>query len=223
MLPCCAAAVLLALGLSAHARPEDTGASLRARVAAHVRERQADLLREYVELLAIPNVASDGAGIARNASHIVRMLERRGVEARLLDGEGGPPAVYGELEAGAPRTVAFYAHYDGQPVEPERWTSPPWTPVLRDGPLRPGAHTLDLASLAPPLDGEWRLFARSASDDKAPILAILAALDALRASAVTPSVNLRLFFEGEEEAGSPHLAAVLARNRERLGADAWIL
>jgi acetylornithine deacetylase/succinyl-diaminopimelate desuccinylase-like protein len=216
-------AALLALGLSAPARPEEAGPALRARVSAHVRERQAHLLREYVELLALPNLASDGPGIARNAAHIVGMLQRRGVEARLLDGEGGPPVVYGELRAGAPRTVVLYAHYDGQPVEPERWTSPPWTPVLRDGPLRPGARTLDLASLDPPLDGEWRLFARSASDDKAPILAILAALDALRASAVPPSVNLKLFFEGEEEAGSPHLAAVLARNRERLRADAWLL
>jgi acetylornithine deacetylase/succinyl-diaminopimelate desuccinylase-like protein len=131
--------------------------------------------------------------------------------------------VFGRLDAGAPRTVVLYAHYDGQPVEPERWASPPWTPVLRDGPLGPGARVLDLASLRAPLDGEWRLFARSASDDKAPILAVLAALDALRASSVTPSVNLRLFLEGEEEAGSPHLAAVLARNRDLLRADAWLL
>jgi tRNA modification GTPase TrmE len=185
--------------------------------------RQLELLREYVELLALPNVASDEAGIRRNAAHIVRMLERRGVAARLLDGEGGPPLVYGELSVGAPRTVVFYVHYDGQPVEPERWTSPPWTPVLRDGPLRPGAKTLDLGSLKGPLDGEWRIFARSASDDKAPILAILAALDALKAVGARPSVNLKLLFEGEEEAGSPHLAAVLAKNRELLKADAWLL
>jgi acetylornithine deacetylase/succinyl-diaminopimelate desuccinylase-like protein len=89
---------------------------------------------------------------------------------------------------------------DGQPVEPERWASPPWAPVLRDGPLKPGARTIDLASLRGPLDPEWRVFARSASDDKAPILAIPAALDALKALGVKPSVNLKLFFEGEEEA-----------------------
>jgi acetylornithine deacetylase/succinyl-diaminopimelate desuccinylase-like protein len=141
----------------------------------------------------------------------------------LLDGEGGPPVVYGELSVGAPRTVVLYAHYDGQPVEPERWTTPPWSPVLRDGPLRPGARSIDLASLRAPIDGEWRVFARSASDDKAPILAVAAALDALRALEVRPSVNLKLLFEGEEEAGSPHLAAVLAKNRELLGADAWLL
>jgi acetylornithine deacetylase/succinyl-diaminopimelate desuccinylase-like protein len=196
---------------------------LRARVLEHVRQRQLDLLREYAALLAMPNVAADGEGIRRNAEHIVGMLAERGVAARLLDGEGGPPVVYGELQVGASKTVVLYAHYDGQPVEPERWASPPWTPVLRDRALGPDARTLDLASLRGPLDGEWRIFARSASDDKAPILAIVAALDALRATGARPSVNLKLLFEGEEEAGSPHLASVLAKNRELLRADAWLL
>jgi acetylornithine deacetylase/succinyl-diaminopimelate desuccinylase-like protein len=188
-----------------------------------VREHEIGLLREFTALLSLPNLASDGPGIRRNADHVAHLLEARGVATRLIDGEGGPPVVYGELSVGAPKTVAIYAHYDGQPVEPERWASPPWTPVLRDGPLRPGARTIDLASLSSPLDPEWRIFARSASDDKAPILALAAALDALTALGLRPSVNLKLFFEGEEEAGSPHLAQVLARNRELLRADAWLL
>lgn len=218
-----AASLIAVLGGSFVGPAEAASPTLRARVLAHVRDRQPELLREFVELLALPNVASDSDGITRNAAHIVRMLQKRGVAARLLDGQGGPPAVYGELHVGAPKTVVLYAHYDGQPVEPERWTSPPWTPVLRDGPLGPTARTLDLASLRGPLDAEWRIYARSASDDKAPILAIAAALDALAATGARPSVNLKLFFEGEEEAGSPHLAKVLAANRELLRADAWLL
>jgi len=202
---------------------ESAPQTLRERVLAHVEQRQPELLREYADLLALPNLASDDDGIRRNAAHVVRMLEKRGVAARLLDGHGGPPVVYGELSVGAPKTVVLYAHYDGQPVEPERWASPPWTPVLRDGPLRPGARTLDLASLRGPTGAEWRIFARSASDDKAAILAIAASLDALQATGARPSVNLKLFFEGEEEAGSPHLAEVLATNRELLRADAWLL
>jgi acetylornithine deacetylase/succinyl-diaminopimelate desuccinylase-like protein len=216
-------ALFAILGTSLATSGESAPQTLRERVRAHVEERQPALLREYAELLALPNVASNDDGIRRNAAYVVRLLEKRGVAARLLDGLGGPPVVYGELSVGAPKTVVLYAHYDGQPVEPERWTSPPWTPVLRDGPLRPGARTLDLGSLRGPLDGEWRIFARSASDDKAPILAIAAALDALQAIGARPSVNLKLFFEGEEEAGSPHLAAVLATNRELLRADAWLL
>ncbi len=150
----------------------EAASPLRERVLGFVRERETALLQEYIALLSLPNLASDDAGIRKNAAAIARMLEARGVATRLLDGEGGPPVVYGELSVGAPKTVVIYAHYDGQPVEPERWASPPWTPVLRDGPLEPGARTLDLAALKGPLDPEWRIFARSASDDKAPILAI---------------------------------------------------
>jgi acetylornithine deacetylase/succinyl-diaminopimelate desuccinylase-like protein len=91
--------------------------------------------------------------------------------------------------------------------------------VLRDGPLESGARE---RPLEPPFDPEWRLFARSASDDKAPIVGWLAALDALKGVGLAPSVNLKFLLDGEEEAGSPHLAAVLKREKERLGADLWL-
>ena len=97
------------------------------------------ILREFTELLAIPNLAKDEANIRRNAEHIAALLGRRGLAARLLDGEGGPPAVYGERTTpGAKRTIVVYAHYDGQPVTESEWATPPWTPTLRDGPLEAG-------------------------------------------------------------------------------------
>jgi acetylornithine deacetylase/succinyl-diaminopimelate desuccinylase-like protein len=66
------------------------------------------------------------------------------------------------------------------------------------------------------------LYARSASDDKAPIVGLLAALDAIRAAGVAPTVNLKFFFEGEEEAGSPHLAQILRDNAALLTGDLWL-
>jgi len=189
-----------------------------------VRAHEGAVLREFAELLAIPNLASDGPNIRRNAEHIVAMLGRRKIAARLLDGEGGPPVVYGERPApGARRTVVIYAHYDGQPVDPAKWTSPPWTPVLRDGPLEAGGRAVPLDALAGPTGPEWRIYARSAGDDKAPILALVAALDALGAAGIKRTVDLKLFLEGEEEAGSPHLQAVLEKNKDLLRADAWLL
>jgi acetylornithine deacetylase/succinyl-diaminopimelate desuccinylase-like protein len=116
----------------------------------------------------------------------------------------------------------FYAHYDGQPVDQKGWLSDPFKPLLRSGPIGPGSKEIDLKT-AGPLDPEWRLYARSASDDKSPIVAILAALDALRAAGVAPSVNVKLFLEGEEEQGSPHLTEILRRNAPLLAADAWML
>lgn len=184
----------------------------------------AGILHELHDLLVLPNVASDLDAIERNADHLVTMLERRGIEARTLRVPGAPPAVYGAYDApGATRTVVFYAHYDGQPAPMEQgWVSDPWTPVLRDGALAGGAGELDWSALDGDIDDDWRIYARSASDDKAPIVAMLAAFDALAAAGITPSVNLRFFFEGEEEAGSPHLEDILAAHRDLLASDLWL-
>jgi acetylornithine deacetylase/succinyl-diaminopimelate desuccinylase-like protein len=136
---------------------------------------------------------------------------------------GAPPAVFGELDTpGATRTLIFYAHYDGQPLDPKEWTTPPWQPVLRDRPIEKDGRVVPLPATGP-IDPEWRLYARSASDDKAPILAIATALDALRAAHIAPKSNLKFVFEGEEEAGSPHLAQIIAAHKDLLASDVWLI
>ena len=85
------------------------------------RAHEAEIIGEFVELLSIPNVASDTTNIRRNAEKLIEMMGRRGIQSRLLEGNG-PPAVFGELKSpNATRTVAIYAHYDGQPVDPSKW------------------------------------------------------------------------------------------------------
>ncbi|HEY0778687.1 MAG TPA: M20/M25/M40 family metallo-hydrolase, partial [Gemmatirosa sp.] len=96
------------------------------------------------------------------------------------------------------------------------------TPTLRDGPLDQGGHVVPIPDRAGATGPEWRLYARGAGDDKAPIIAALTALDALHAAGVRPSVNVKFYFDGEEEAGSPHLAPLLAAHRDALTADAWL-
>src|SRR5438128_3517216 len=182
--------------------PPDASRAARDYRTRHERE----IVTEFMQLLAIPNLASDSANIERNAAAISAMLTRRGADVKLLRIEGAPPLIYATLPArNAKSTIAFYAHYDGQPVDPAQWTSPPWQPVMRGE------------------GGEARIYARSASDDKAPIMAMLAALDALKAIRAAPSVNLKFVFEGEEEAGSPHLGAYFDRYPKELSADAWLL
>src|SRR5881392_3346232 len=198
--------------------PHDS--TLRARVAAWRAAREAAIIREFVELLAIPNLASDSGPIRRNAAAIVRMLKRRGVTARLLEAPGAPPAVFGERASpGATRTVMLYAHYDGQPVDTAQWATPPWRPMLRDKALADGGTAIPFPADGARLDPESRIYARSAGDDKVSILAIVWALDALQALGVRPSVNLKFFFEGEEEAGSDHLRDMLTRHANLLKAD----
>ena len=207
--------------LLALSHPSDS--TLRARVAAWRAAHEGDVVREFVDLLRIPNLASDSVNIRRNAAALLTMLERRGVTARLLDAPGSPPAVFGELPVpGAARTVVLYAHYDGQPVDTARWVTPPWQPVLRDRPLFAGGREIAFPAAGTRFDPEWRLYARSTGDDKGSIIAQLSALDALRALGVRPSVNLKFFFDGEEEASSPNLADIVNRNRARLEADVWL-
>jgi len=169
-----------------------------------------EILAEYFDLLRMPNVASDTANIRKNAEAIRGLLTKRGAKSRLLEVEGAPPAVYGELATpGATQTVLFYAHYDGQPTDPKQWQgSGPWEPSFR-GTEEKG--------------GESRIYARSASDDKAPIQAMLSALDAMRAGGQRPSVNLKFLFEGEEEAGSASLGKILAANKDVVKADFWLI
>jgi acetylornithine deacetylase/succinyl-diaminopimelate desuccinylase-like protein len=212
----------LVLPLVASAQGPDA-AAVRAAVRGYRSAHDVEIVRELAELLAIPNVARDSINIRANARHLVAMLERRGVRVRLLESPGSPPAVYGELTSpGATRTVVFYAHYDGQPVTPEDWTTPPWQPVLRDRALADGGREIAFPTAPSTVHGEWRIYARSASDDKAPIVAMLRALDALAAARVPPSVNLKFFLEGEEEAGSPHLREMLSRHADLLRADVWL-
>jgi len=185
------------------------------------------ILAEFVRLLSIPNVASDRENIRRNAALLVEMMGARGLQPRLLEAATAdvPPAVFGEWKVpGATRTIIFYAHYDGQPTDPSKWTGTrPWQPTLRDAPFEAGGKILPMPSDAEPLNPEWRLYARSSSDDKAGVMAILTAFDALRAAGVAPTVNLKFFFEGEEEAGSPHLPEIMSRNKDGLASDAWII
>ncbi len=209
------------------ARPvlaQGDGASLRSSVDAYRRAHEVEILDEFRELLAIPNLARDSATIRRNAAFILRMLERRGATTQLLESRtGGPPAVYGELRTpGATSTIVLYAHYDGQPVEPATWATPPWEPVLRDGPLEQGGRVVPFPTANGVAQPEWRIYARSAGDDKAPILAMLVALDALRAAGRAPSMNLKFYFDGEEEAGNAHTRALLERHASLLGSDGWV-
>jgi acetylornithine deacetylase/succinyl-diaminopimelate desuccinylase-like protein len=215
MMACVLGVSLSVTALPAHAQTVSSSREYR-------RTHEAEIIGELVDLLSIPNVASDAVNIRRNAAKLIEMMGRRGINASLLEGNG-PPAIFGELKtSGATHTIGFYAHYDGQPVDPSKWASDPFKPVLRDKPLEAGGHVIAFPKRGEKFDPEWRLYARSASDDKAPIIAMLAALDTLRASNAKPTANLKFLFDGEEEAGSRHLGDIVTRNAALLGADVWL-
>lgn len=190
----------------------------------HVAANEQAIVQELRDLLVLPNIASNPDDIRRNAEALIAIFARRGIEARILETPNAPVSVYAELaQPGATRTLLFYAHFDGQPVEPlEAWVTPPFTPTLRNGAIEQNGAIVPWEAATYPLSDDMRIYARSASDDKSPIIAMLAAIDAMRAANLPLSANIKFFLEGEEEAGSPNLARTLETHSDLLASDLWI-
>src|SRR5207302_11474534 len=151
-------AAIAAAFLTIAAASDDVVGRVRAWRAQH----EAAILRELFELLAIPNVAANKDDIQRNAATLKAMFERRRFTADILP-TSGSPVVLAERRApgGGRRTMAFYFHYDGQPVDPREWThGPPFAPVIvvRDGSSERSRPTPQPGET---INGEWRVYARS--------------------------------------------------------------
>jgi len=160
-------------------------------------------LRQDLEVLTrIPSIsldAFDQAHVEASAQAVAELLRTEGLDVEIVR-EGGRPAVIGHADGpeGAP-TVMLYAHHDVQPPGAESdWDSLPFEPTERDG----------------------RVYARGIADDKAGVMAHVAAL---RAHSGALPVGVTVFVEGEEEIGSDSLGAILARHGEKLRADAIVL
>lgn len=192
-------------------------------VSTWVEAHQKVIVTELLDALAIPNVAADRSNIRRNAEHLKALLDRHGFTSELLQTSGNP-LVFGSLDVpGATRTILFYCHYDGQPVDPKAWKQPdPFTPVLRRGRMEQQPDPIDPRNVER-FERDWRIYARSASDDKSPIVALASAVDALNASHLAPSSNVRVILDGEEEASSPSLVPAILKYRDRFRADLMVI
>ncbi len=169
----------------------------------YLETHQARFIDELVDFVRIPSVsaiAGHAGDVGRAADWVAARLTAAGIENVRVLPTAGHPVVYGDwLHAGADRpTVLIYGHFDVQPAEPfDLWHSPPFEPEIRDG----------------------RLYGRGASDDKGGMLIPIVALEAMLATSGRLPVNVKVFFEGQEEIGSPHLPEFIAANGALLRAD----
>ena len=193
-----------------------------AAASAHKREHGWEILQDFAALLELPNVTGSVEDLRRNAEELVRRFEARGASMEVVELPAASPVVIGELRtANSTATLGVYVHYDGQPVDPTNWTSPPFSPTLVSGSWHQGGVVIDLPGPGDVIDPEWRIYARGAADDKTPFAALTAALDALAGE--ERSVDLVFLFEGEEESGSPNLDRYMEHLASKLQADAWLL
>jgi acetylornithine deacetylase/succinyl-diaminopimelate desuccinylase-like protein len=173
------------------------------------------IVDELTTLVAIPNVAGNDADMRRNADHLAGLFTQRGFSVETVGGPGSP-VVFASLDAPkAAGTLTLYIHYDGQPVDAKQWTRcQPFGPCLWSA---SGAVPADPSRQR--FDPEWRLYGRSASDDKGPIVALLNAVAALKATGAGPTWNLRVVLDGAEEAGSANFRRFAAARPQALKTD----
>jgi acetylornithine deacetylase/succinyl-diaminopimelate desuccinylase-like protein len=158
----------------------------------------AGYLAELAEFVAVPSISRDAdLGTMQTAAQwLAGQLSFAGGRVVQADGH---PVVLGEWlgAAGAP-TVMVYGHYDVQPTGAEtEWVTPPFELTV-DGDVVRG---------------------RGASDDKGPVYLVLKTAQAFVAQEGRLPLNVKFLFEGEEEIGSPHLAAFITAHAAELSAD----
>ena len=217
----CGLAAMSGLGaVQAPPQPREIASAVREYRVAH----EQPIIKELVDLLAIPNIASDEPNIRRNAAQLTTMLERRGMRVQSFEIARRGPVLFAELSApGAARTVLFYAHYDGQPADPKAWTGTgPFEPGLRTDSIEAGGTLVPFPPAGTPYQDDWRIYGRSSSDDKSPIVALLVAIDALAAKGIPRAVNLKVVLDSEEENGSPGLGPAINAHRDLVRGDVLI-
>jgi acetylornithine deacetylase/succinyl-diaminopimelate desuccinylase-like protein len=168
----------------------------------YLAEHKAQFLDELLDFLRIPSISAlpeHAADVQRAGAWVAKRLEAFGIENVEIMPTGGHPVVYGNwLHASGKPTIMIYGHFDTQPVDPlDLWESPPFEPVIRND----------------------CIFARGASDDKGNLFAAILAVEALLKTEGKLPVNIKFFFEGQEEIGSPQLKEFLAVTRDKFECD----
>lgn len=178
------------------------------------------------ELLAIPNDANFPEDIEKNVDWCTQQLAAKGFTTKRLPTATVPLllASYKIQEKEKP-TLLFYFHIDGQPVDASFWfQESPYEATLKEEQEGEGWVAIPWKHLkGATLNPDWRIFARSSSDDKSPFTMFLAALTTLQESGQSLPYHLKIILDFEEEKGSPNLAKTVAENKADLAADMLVI
>jgi len=196
------------------------------RITALAEQQLPEAWSSFRSLLSIPNDAHYPKDIEPNIVWLDSAFRSHKFQTQRLPTEGEIPLLLAEKQfTPTGKTVLIYLQADGQPVDPTRWNqSHPFTPVLKSQTEDGSWQNMSWEQLTPEADYEdLRVFARSASDAKGPIIMFLAALDAMQQADITPIYNIKVIIDFEEELGSPRLPAAVKKHQEALTADMLII
>ena len=180
-------------------------------------------LERHKEFVSIPNVSPDREQLIINMKWIQPYYEQLGFQISLLDTETSPIFLAEKIIHKDAKTILFYFHLDGQPVDPENWDQEdPFSPVLKKN-LNGTWEEIPWASLQSSINPEWRIFGRAAADDKGPITMMLTALELMQSQGLSQSYNVKILLDPEEESGSEGFISTIEQYRERYAADYMII
>ncbi len=180
-------------------------------------------LKELKEFVAIPNDALYLEDIKKNVVWLESAFKRRKFTTQVLETSNTPLFFAERKYSGAESTILFYMHFDGQSVEPAKWSQEdPFKATLRQ--KQGGAWTaMDWTKIEGEIDPDWRIFGRATADDKGPIVMLLNAIDAMDENGLDAKVNIKVVLDGEEEKGSKQLAGAVEKYRDILAADHLVI
>ncbi|MHB1654600.1 MAG: M20/M25/M40 family metallo-hydrolase [Desulfitobacteriaceae bacterium] len=169
----------------------------------YVESEREGLINGLMDFLRLKSISAQNIGMQECAQALKATMQSLGIRTEMWQLEGGYPALFGEIiNPQAQKTLLIYGHYDVQPPEPlDFWESDPFDPVLREG----------------------KIYARGATDDKGNLWATLMAVRCLKEIGIEIPINLKFFFEGEEEVGSPSMERYLTEHKDALKSDFTIL
>ncbi|THD66391.1 M20/M25/M40 family metallo-hydrolase [Robertkochia marina] len=180
-------------------------------------------ISEIREFVSIPNDANDMDDMKDNLIWLKKAFAKRGFSIMELPTSNVPLFfANGKIKEDRP-TVLFYMHFDGQAVDPSKWEQAnPYKVVIKEA-SDEGWTPIEEQELNENIDLNWRLFGRSVSDDKGPIVMFLNAWDELKAKGITPSFNVKVILDGEEEKSSKPLPEAVNKYRELFEADLLVI
>jgi acetylornithine deacetylase/succinyl-diaminopimelate desuccinylase-like protein len=180
-------------------------------------------IKELKAFVAIPNDALVSDDIQNNIDWLNTTFKARGFKTTVIKTEG-QPLFFAELPKIAnAKTILFYMHLDGQSVDASKWNQEdPYKAVLK---AKDGTNwkTIDWSQLETKIDENWRIFGRSTSDDKGPIIMFLNAIDLLKKDNIKIPFNIKIILDSEEEKSSKPLPKAVKENRDLLAADYLII
>ncbi len=184
-----------------------------------LKSQVAKSITELRDFVAIPNDALNGDAIADNLIWLKKNFNARGFNTTELETENHPLFFAALPMEDTKPTILFYMHFDGQSVDSSKWNQEnPYQTVLKK-PVDGGYETMDFEALNDDIDYNWRLFGRSTSDDKGPIIMFLNAIDLLQKEEIKLPFNVKVILDGEEEKSSKPLPKAVKQYRELLEAD----